>query len=155
MRILFLTLYLLAVSTAGCEPADRVIHVHESDAEMNAAIAKARSTLPSFWALFARPQKGESDFALKVKITDSHGVEHFWCTDLQNDGIRISGVVNNDPNLVTSVKLGQRIEIKPDDISDWLYVRGGKMYGNFTVRPLFKSMKPEELAKVKALLAEP
>ena len=37
---------------------------------MNAAIAKARETLPHFWQVFEKHGRGESDFALKVKITD-------------------------------------------------------------------------------------
>lgn len=155
MKTLVLTLFLLGASALDCEPSDRIINVHESDPEMNAAIAKARGSLPRFWALFANPAKGETNFALKVKVTDSHGVEHFWCTDLGREGTRIFGVINNDPNVVESVKIGQRIEIKPDDISDWLFMREGKMHGNFTVRPLFKSMTPEEVAQIKAMLADP
>ena len=147
--LLFLTIAM------GCKPDDRTIKVHASDAEMNAAIARARSTLDSFWALYSSPRNGESDFALKVKITDPNGVEHFWCTQLRRENGQIFGTINNDPDIVKSVKDGQEIAIKPDDISDWLYMRGGKMYGNFTVRPLFKSMTAEELKRMKELLAEP
>jgi uncharacterized protein YegJ (DUF2314 family) len=36
-----------------------------------------------------------------------------------------------------------------------MYMRAGKMVGNYTVRPLFKSMSAEDVAKVKNTLADP
>ena len=60
----------------------------------------------------------------------------------------------NRPN-VKSVKMGERIEVPEEKISDWLYMRDGKMVGNYTVRPLLKTMAVEEAATVKAMLAEP
>jgi uncharacterized protein YegJ (DUF2314 family) len=56
---------------------------------------------------------------------------------------------------VRKVKLGQRIEIPEADISDWLYMRDGKMVGNGTVRPLFKHMPAAEVEEVKRMMAEP
>jgi uncharacterized protein YegJ (DUF2314 family) len=36
-----------------------------------------------------------------------------------------------------------------------MYMRNGKMVGNYTVRPLFKSMFAEDVTKVKSMLADP
>jgi uncharacterized protein YegJ (DUF2314 family) len=41
------------------------------------------------------------------------------------------------------------------DITDWLYMREGKMVGNFTVRPLFREMPAEEVERLKAMMADP
>jgi len=140
---------------AACSKRDKVINVEENDAEMVAAIAKARDTLPHFWQVYEKPARGETNFALKVKITDKKGTEHFWATDIERRDGKIRGTINNDPNIVKSVKLGDRMEIPEADISDWLYLRDGKMIGNQTVKPLFKQMPADEVKQLKAMMADP
>jgi uncharacterized protein YegJ (DUF2314 family) len=147
-----------ALCLGGCSSGpnrDPVSSVAEDDSEMNAAIAKARASLPSFWQKFEHPGKGETDFALKVAIKDSNGTEHFWLVNLERKDGKIMGTINNDPQTVRSVNDGDRIPIPEADISDWMYVRDGKMVGNYTVRPLFKTMSAADREKVKKMLAEP
>jgi uncharacterized protein YegJ (DUF2314 family) len=134
---------------------DKVTAVSAEDPEMNAAIATARSKLPDFWRKLEHPAKNESDFCLKVRITDQNDTEHFWVSGVEKKDGKIYGTINNDPNSVKSVRLGQRIEVKEDQISDWLFMRNGKMVGNYTLRPLMKTMSEEDLAKAKAILEEP
>jgi uncharacterized protein YegJ (DUF2314 family) len=140
---------------AGCSPQDRVINVEDDDPAMVAAIAKARSTLPQFWQAFAKPARGESEFSLKVKITDKKGTEHFWANDIERRGGKTLGTINNDPSIVASVKFGDRIEIPEADISDWFYMRDGKMVGNRTLIPLLRTLPAKEAAAYRELLADP
>jgi uncharacterized protein YegJ (DUF2314 family) len=139
----------------GCSKRDKVVNVDENDPEILAAIAKARESLPQFWQVFEDRGRGESDFALKVKITDKNGTEHFWATEIERKDGRTMATINNDPNIVASVKLGDRIEIPEADISDWLYIRDEKMVGNETLRPLLKRMPAEEAEKLEAMMADP
>jgi uncharacterized protein YegJ (DUF2314 family) len=122
---------------------------------MNAAISEARESLSKFWEVFGAPAQGESDFALKVRIEDLNGVEHFWVTDLRREAGKVYGLIGNEPNTVTSVKLGDEIEVPSADITDWLYMRDGRMVGNFTVRPLFKEMPAAEVERIKSMMADP
>jgi uncharacterized protein YegJ (DUF2314 family) len=122
---------------------------------MNAAIAKARETLPQFWARFDHPAPGETNFCLKVMIKDGGETEHFWVDNVEKKDGKTFGNISNDPEYVHNVKLGQRIEIPEQDISDWFYMRDGKMVGNYTLRVLFKHMPADEVAKYKAILADP
>jgi uncharacterized protein YegJ (DUF2314 family) len=151
----------IAVSAGGCSKKggqsskDGFAIVEDNDPDMAAAIAKARASLPRFWQRFEHPGPGESAFCLKVKITDEKGTEHFWVNKIERSGDRIFGVINNEPDIVKVVKLGQRIQIPEADISDWLYMRNGKMVGNYTLRALFKTMTPEEVARHKKRLADP
>jgi uncharacterized protein YegJ (DUF2314 family) len=145
---------LLALLTA-CSKRDEVVGVAGDDPEMTAAIAVARETLPQFWQVFEKRERGESDFALKVRIADGSGVEHFWTTDLKRRDGKTVGTINNDPNTVASVKLGDQIEIPEADITYWLYFRDGKMVGNHTLRPLFKHMPAAEVERLRKLLANP
>ena len=122
---------------------------------MNAAISKARGSLTEFWKLFEHPEHGETDFCLKVMIRDGTEIEHFWVRNLENKAGKIFGTVNNDPDIVHSVKLGDRIQVPEADISDWLYMQSGKMHGNYTLRVLFKQMSAAEVLKNKQMLADP
>jgi uncharacterized protein YegJ (DUF2314 family) len=155
-HIAVVAVMLAACNVAGCSSdSDPVTSVDSGDAEMNAAIAKARDSLPRFWSTFEKPEHAESDFALKVKLTDANGTEHFWLSDLERKDGKIMGTVNNDAVTVRSVKLGDRIPIPEASISDWMYMRDGKMVGNYTVRALFKTMSPAEVENIKKMLAEP
>ncbi len=159
LRILTALSCCLLLYVAGCSRSqnreDPVTEVQGHDAEMNAAIKMARSRLPEFWKTFEHPARGETDFALKLKIADPNGVEHFWVTPIQRKGGKIYGTISNEPVTVRSVKSGQRIEIPEAQIIDWLYMRNDKMVGNFTLRVLLKRTPEEEAAKYRAMLAEP
>jgi uncharacterized protein YegJ (DUF2314 family) len=132
-----------------------VIDVAADDAEMNAAISQARDSLAHFWSTFEAPNRGESDFALKVRIEDREAVEHFWVTDLRREGGRTYGLIGNEPNSVTTVRFGEEIEIPEGDVTDWLYMREGKMVGNFTLPPLFKQMPAAEVERLRSMMADP
>ena len=151
-RLAWIVLLALAACTS---PDDPTVAVSANDPDMNKAISLARESLPHFWQTFREQTRGESDFALKVRTEDPNGVEHFWLTDLRRDSGSTYGRIGNDPNTVTSVKLGDEIEVSYDDITDWLYMRNGKMVGNFTVRLLFKQMPVEEVERLKSMMAEP
>src|SRR5262249_51281456 len=106
-------------------------------------------------SVFDKPERGESGFSLKVKITDKGGTEHFWATEIERRDSKIMGTINNDANLVAKVKLGDRIQIPEADISDWLYMRDGKMVGNETLNPLLKKMPAAEARRLKSIMADP
>jgi uncharacterized protein YegJ (DUF2314 family) len=136
-------------------PSDRVITFDAEDPEMNAAIQKARDRLPLFWQVFRDRPPGTSDFSLKVAIADDNGVEHFWAGDIQlSEGV-ISAVIANDPVVVKSVVFGQRIEVPEPDISDWMFVRNGKIVGGETLRVMLGRMTPEERAQYQVEFEDP
>ncbi len=134
---------------------DQPAVVSSKDPEMNAAIKKARASLDGFWAKLANPAAGETDFSLKVAIKDGKKVEHFWVIGVKRDGDKISGTINNEPELVKSVTFGEHYEFTEEVISDWLYRRNGKMVGNETMRPLLKRMPEDAAAPYWAMYETP
>jgi uncharacterized protein YegJ (DUF2314 family) len=134
---------------------DKVIGVESQDAEMNAAIASARNTLTEFWRAFEHPPDGAKGFALKVRISDKGKTEHFWLTEIQRKGDKISGLISNDPSSVMIVKPGQRYEFTGAEITDWMFLRNGKIVGNLTLRPLLKRMEPEQAEYYRRMLQKP
>jgi uncharacterized protein YegJ (DUF2314 family) len=144
---------LLTLLTA-CTKRDKG-YVEDSDPEMVAAIAKAQQTLPQFWQVFDKREHGESNFVLVVRITDKGRIEHFHITDFERRDGKSLVTIGNKPNIVTSVKLGDRIEIPAADITDWFYMRDGKYLGMFTIKPRFKHMHADQVERLKQMMAEP
>lgn len=93
--------------------------------------------------------------AVKVPIVDGEETEHFWLIDVTFANGSFKGTINNDPGLVKNVKIGQPWTVKKTEISDWMYMRDGKMHGNYTMRPLLKNLPKEEADQYRAMLAEP
>jgi uncharacterized protein YegJ (DUF2314 family) len=126
------------------------------DPEMAAAQSQARATLPRFWKALKNPEPGEEGFALKVAIpVGVDGTEQVWMVDIERPGSWITGVPNNLPRDATWLLPGQRTDIAENRISDWMFMRNGKIVGNFTLRPALRHMPPEEAARYRAMLEEP
>jgi uncharacterized protein YegJ (DUF2314 family) len=121
--------------------------------EMEVAISRARGEVDRFIAEWSKPTG--TDHAVKAPIEDAGRTEHFWLTDLKYASGQFEGTINNEPGVVKNVKIGQKWKIKKEDISDWLFMRDGKMHGNYTMRPLLKTMPKDEAAKFRSMLAEP
>lgn len=150
-----LAVALLLLCCVGCsETPDTLVTSSDYDeTEMKAAIDRARSTVDTFINELATPT-GE-DHAVKVAVKDNDDIEHFWMNDVSFRDGEFQGTINNEPGLVTNIKIGQSYTVKKDEISDWMFMRDSKMHGNYTMRPLLKTMPEEESAAFKALLAEP
>jgi uncharacterized protein YegJ (DUF2314 family) len=145
---------LLVFLLSGCDTSPETLHTSGYDQqEMDAAIARARAEVDSFIAELQQPT-GE-DHAVKAPITDGEQTEHFWLGDLTYRDGQFEGTIGNEPGMVKNVKFGQQWKVKKEEISDWMFMRDGKMHGNYTMRPLLKTMPADEAAELRSLLAEP
>jgi uncharacterized protein YegJ (DUF2314 family) len=133
---------------------DKVIIFDHVDPVMNAAIAKARDSLPAFWKVFAAPESGIEGFSLKLAISDGKMTEHFWCSDIEGNSERATCQIANEPQDVHTVTLGQTVDVDPAIISDWMYRKDGKIVGGQTIRVMVTKMEPDEAAQYKAMLAD-
>jgi uncharacterized protein YegJ (DUF2314 family) len=137
---------------------DALAFVEKDDAEMAAAMQRARETLPGFLELARSPRPKTSSFAVKVAVVENDDVEYFWIAPFQQDKDGFTGEINNTPQLVKKVKLGQKITFQENEIVDWLYADGGRMIGNFTACVLLKrepKEEAEELIKQFGLRCDP
>ena len=152
-RVLLLLLLLILSGCSTNDAPDTLIEGGYDEQEMEAAIARARSEIDSF---IAEMSKGTgTDFSVKVAIEDKDETEHFWLKDIVYRNGKFEGVIDNDPGMVSNVKRGQKWSVKKSEISDWLFMRDGKMHGNYTLRPLLKTMPKEKAAKLESMLANP
>ena len=149
----------LGAPTAGAKAEDRspVIDVNNGNAEMNAAIAKARATLPTFWASFEAPKPSETGHSLKVRFpTHRNNGEHIWIADVKKtaDG-RYAGRFANEPRDLPGKRAGDVTEFKQADITDWMFTRNGKIVGGETIKPLLKSMPKADADALRARMEQP
>ncbi len=145
-------LVLIAVSGCSKSTPDTLIKAGYDEQEMDAAITRARSEVDSFISELAKPTG--TNHAVKAPIEDAGKTEHFWLTDVSFVNGEFKGTINNDPGIVGNVKIGQSWTIKKTEISDWMFMRNGKMHGNYTMRPLLKTMPDDEAAKYRSILAD-
>jgi uncharacterized protein YegJ (DUF2314 family) len=117
---------------------------------MDAAIARARSEIESFKKELT---KDDADsYSVKAPISDRGQTEHFWLSGVVfKEGIFL-GVIANQPGVVRNVKMGQKWQIKQSEISDWMYTRGEKIHGGYTIDPLLVTMGKDQARAMRARL---
>lgn len=103
-----------------------------NDDEMAAAIQQARESIQGFLAELRALRDRGSYFAVKVPISVSGGHEHVWLGYPDFNNGTFQGAIGNDP-IAGSLKLGDKITTPFGDISDWMAVRDGELYGGFTI----------------------
>jgi uncharacterized protein YegJ (DUF2314 family) len=138
------------------EVVDRVISVSDTDAEMNAAIARARATLPVFWASYDAPKRTETEHSLKVRFQTGGNDEYIWMSDVKKlpDGDYAARFADTPQNL-PGKRFGDLAEFNDAEISDWMFMRNGKIVGGETIKPLLKSMPKADADALRARMEQP
>ena len=143
-----LILLLAPVFLLSCK-SDRDVPTHKirpDDKEIHRAMQTAKKDLIK---LFEAVLKGVDSYSVKAPFSDDNGTEHFWLSEVTYENGIFTGKINNDPITVKSVKLGQEVQVKEEEISDWLYVRNGRVTGNYTLRAILKRMPKAEAEQAK------
>jgi uncharacterized protein YegJ (DUF2314 family) len=144
---------LFIVMVTGCgkkHPADKVIYVADDDPRMNAAMEKARSSVNTFITALRSPKSSQSGFSVKMAITDGKNTEHMWLSSVNYDGKSFHGAIDNEPDAVKTVKIGQQMSVEALKISDWMFVENGKLVGGYTIRVLRDTVPANERADFEA-----
>ena len=134
--------------------ADTTVTVRSGSDDVAAAIARARSEPPSVLQRFIAGELHDASFTVKVPITDGEFTEHSWVSDTTYGDGRFSGIIDADPQSVSTVKRGDRWTASVEDVTDWMYAANQKMHGNYTLRALLPKLPPDEAAKYRAVLAD-
>lgn len=123
--------------TKSGHPDDPVVTNFDEKA-MDAAIAEAKATLATFDAELKK--KDAQYYAIKKGYpTNSGSVEHCWVGYVALDGDVYVGKMDNIPaNLKEPLKAGDAVRVERKDISDWMVMKGGKLYGGYTIKVMEK-----------------
>lgn len=130
--VFFLALLMLG---CGATSTDPVVMVADDDSEMLAAEQEARDNLQQFLDALMQP-KAQHIYSVKTRFKDGDQVEFMWLTDLKLVDGKLEGKVDNDPQLVKNVSIGDRVSISPSEINDWMIMMGDTMIGGYTVKVL-------------------
>lgn len=132
---------------------DEVVMVAKEDAAMNKAFARAQASLDPFLQDALAPKPRNTGHALKVRVQQGKDTEFFWVSAVRRAGTDFQGVLDNEPRLVKTLKLGQLLSFKRGDIVDWLHIDPqGQMQGSYTTCVLLAKEKPEEARALAAQL---
>lgn len=134
----------------SCKNSDKVerenqpdiYDVKSTDNEMNAAIEKANQTLTDFNAALLNPEIEVK--SLKVKFQNETDAEHIWLSNIEFKDGKYSGVLDNEPEYITEYKIGDKVNVDSKNISDWMYIDNGKLYGGYTIKVLRNRMSEDE-----------
>ncbi len=135
----------------------RVFMFDNNDPEMQRAYENARTAFRFFWREIAWERRRIvpaldlacvkapfSDGEQGTSEEDTPDVEHMWLSDVDFDGLFVSGVLLNSPNWLKTVKEGDSAQIPLSQISDWMYAIDGEVFGAYTVNLLRSRMGPQE-----------
>jgi uncharacterized protein len=138
------------------EPS-KVFLFDNSDPEMKRAHEKARETFRYCWREISWERRRIvpaldlvcvkapfSDGDQAIPAQDTPQVEHMWLSEVDFDGREVSGKLLNAPNWLKTVKVGDIAHFPLGQISDWMYVIGGEVFGAHTVNLLRSRMNSRE-----------
>ena len=123
------------------------LNVEDNDKAMDAAVNHAQRSLGFFIAVLKAKKSGDSDFAVKKGFVDGDKVEHLWVDRLTWDGKKFRGRINNRPLDVKNVRLNELVIVSPREVSDWMFIKEGKLMGGYTTRVLYKRLSAEDKAQ--------
>lgn len=128
------------------EAAGNVVLVNAEDPLLQQAYETSRKTFKYFWREMhwerRRIVPGLDFSAVKFAFTDGPDVkrsddrptvEHMWVGGIDFDGTTISGVLQNSPHWLQSIKEGDEVKFPFGMMEDWMYVVGGRVYGGYTI----------------------
>lgn len=143
MKVIHLLFTLALLVSAGCQKTpETLVRSGYDEKEMDAAIARARRETDAFLKVLAA--RDADSFSVKAPITDKNGTEHFWITDVTFENGVFTGRVGNEPGIVRNVSMGQEWKIKKEEISDWMFMRGDRIHGGYTIDPLLGGLEKEK-----------
>jgi len=139
----FLALPLSLAASAN----DPVVPIHETNIQMNAAIARAQREVDGFLAERSNPRTTARDFKVKVKVTSGTQVEYMWVTPFRTKQSGFEGILKNHPGLVRNLRWGDTVEFTREQIADWAYIKDGVQYGHYTTCVVLSTQGREFAAK--------
>jgi len=117
--------------------------IQDKDPAMHNAVHTARKTVGMFIAALQHPSPTQRAFEVKKTFVQGTEVEHIWLSHVTFSGNRFHGMVDNQPDTIKGLKIGDRVSVNPNEISDWAYVDKGTLVGGYTIRVLYRELSPE------------
>lgn len=121
----------------------------EADSSLQEAALAARRNIQTFIHHLQNPAPGDAQFAVKVPVFDGFTTEELWLTEIKFSEQQFTGKVSKPPQRVKSATVGQIRTIATEELTDWRFVNGSSIYGDYSLRAMQSSLpleKREEFA---------
>ena len=118
---------------------------------------RSQKRVPTFSASYENPKPSETDHSLKVRFANPrNGGEHIWMADVKKLGNgSYSGRFANAPRDLPGKREADLAEFKDADISDWMFMRDGKIVGGETIKPLLRLLPKRDADALRARMESP
>ncbi|TGX55018.1 DUF2314 domain-containing protein [Sphingomonas gei] len=122
---------------------DATIAVPSGDAEMAAAIAKARGGLPVFFGHATAPGPDEGGYMIKYDLLPGAPAEFIWAEVISHKGDVTIARLLNAPRSAGFTR-GLQVSVRDNQVIDWAYWHAGTLVGGATMRVLIARMPAAE-----------
>jgi uncharacterized protein YegJ (DUF2314 family) len=123
------------------------MQVGQTDKDLAQIAEEARNTLPGFFRQLTRADTKEEHFCIKYpfKADEGSGVnmEQVWLTDIHFKNGIYYGFLASAPRHLSGMKKGDKVMFDTDTVTDWMYVRGGRIIGGDSIKYFLKKI-PED-----------
>ena len=124
--------------------AAETVQIDQGDEKILQIAEDARRTLPVFFRHVTRAEAGEDHFCIKhpFRADDDSGIgmEQIWLTGIQFRNGEYYGILASDPVHINGMKKGDVVAFDVEEITDWMYVRDGKITGGRSIRYLLENI---------------
>ena len=118
------------------------VYAEQDDWEIVQIAIDARRTLPIFFRQLASGDHEEKGFSIKhpFRADDDSGVamEQLWLGNIHFRDGEYLGVLASDPLHISGMQKGDTVALDMDAITDWMYVRDGKIAGGRSIKYLLE-----------------
>jgi uncharacterized protein YegJ (DUF2314 family) len=118
----------------------RIMQVDHADEEILQIAEDARNTLPNFFRHLNRAGIGEKNFCIKYPFETDNGTEQVWISGISFKEGMYHGVLVSSPRQLNGMKRGDTVSFDADSITDWMYVRGDKIIGGYSIKYLLEKI---------------
>jgi uncharacterized protein YegJ (DUF2314 family) len=120
----------------------------EDDAALRAIATAARADFSEFTRRLRRPAADEYNFQIKYPFAadedSGYTREYLWLKDIRfKDGFYY-GVIANEPLYSKDRALNDTVSFLPDDIADWMYMKGERIRGGRSIKYLIEKIPAAE-----------
>lgn len=118
----------------------------QEDLRMVEAISQAQKTLPEVLSKTSELKDYNLELQVKVAIPVGDGSrEHMWLRNVKHTSGYIIGKIDNQPVEALYIDFGQTYTAEFSDVSDWVVVKNGMIYGGYMLRVSLSRMSNYEL----------
>ncbi|MCH2204912.1 MAG: DUF2314 domain-containing protein [Lentisphaerales bacterium] len=115
------------------------------DKKMDFAIKEAKSKVDEFIQRIKSTKNHEGFFIKKGFTYGKDEAEHIWLSLVSFKKNQFTATVSNKPVYVKNLKVGQKVLVKINEISDWMISSPKGLKGGYTIVALVYGTKDEKM----------